>query len=664
MKCLETPLQLLSSEAADRHFAGLKALYQTAPVGLGLLDRELRYVRVNDRLREFHGFPPSEIGRSAREVVPEIADALEPILRGVLETGRPVLNVEVHESTPEPPAERYWLANYYPVRAADGGEVVGVSVVVQDITDRKRKGLALDERARFERVLSEVAATLVNVGPAALDATLEAGLALLGEHLHLDRVYLLEFSEGAHGPLRVRHLWAAPGLPARPAERDLVVDEASPWLSEQVRRGEVIVVPSMQHLPEEAAAVRAYRPRLKIRSFVIAPLAAGGSLLGALALAALRAPRDWPPELVERLRLLGTIFANALARERDALRLQRTLDELRGLKDRLERENVYVRDEIRSALSQNGMVGSSQASKDVLRQIEQVAPTNSTVLLMGETGVGKELAARILHELSPRRDRPMVKVNCAALPSTLVESELFGREKGAYTGALSRSVGRFEVADGSTIFLDEVGELPLELQAKLLRVLQDGEFERLGSTKTVRVNARVVAASNRDLAQAVREGRFRDDLYYRLNVFPITIPSLRERREDIPPLVWWFVQALGEATGRTIEAVPRKTMEALQAYAWPGNVRELRNVIERALITTQGPTLHIEIPGQPACNGLGDTTLAGVQRRHIQSVLEGVGWRVRGPNGAAHLLGLKATTLEARMAKLGIRRGPGSGART
>ena len=302
------------------------------------------------------------------------------------------------------------------------------------------------------------------------------------------------------------------------------------------------------------------------------------------------------------------------------------------------------------------IIGYSEAIRRVLAQAERVATTDSTVLLLGETGSGKELLARVIHHLSGRRERPLVKVNCAALPATLVESELFGRERGAYTGALTRQAGRFEVADGSTLFLDEVAELPLELQAKLLRVLEDGEFERLGSTRPIRVDVRVIAATNRDLAKAVEQGTFREDLYYRVNVFPITVPPLRERAEDIPHLVWAFVQELGESMGKPIDTVPRATMDALRRYPWPGNVRELRNVIERAMIMSRSSTLEVELPRADGSRALEATRLEEVERRHILAILERTGWRVRGQGGAAILLGLKPTTLEARMQKLGIKR--------
>ena len=286
-----------------------------------------------------------------------------------------------------------------------------------------------------------------------------------------------------------------------------------------------------------------------------------------------------------------------------------------------------------------------------------MALTSSTVLLLGETGSGKEVLAQAIHDASTRKDRPMIKVNCAALPASLIESELFGREKGAFTGALARQPGRFEIADGSTIFLDEVGELPLELQPKLLRVLQEGEFERLGGSKTIKVDARVIAATNRPLEQAVREGRFRQDLFYRLDVFPIEVPPLRDRREDIPLLSWTFVKEFSNSMGKPIEEIADDSMSALEDYHWPGNIRELRNVIERAMILSQGPKLYIKL-SHTALRPVAVKAMAGsldeAELTIIRQAVEQCNWRIRGSNGAAALLNMKPTTLESRIKKLGL----------
>jgi len=328
--------------------------------------------------------------------------------------------------------------------------------------------------------------------------------------------------------------------------------------------------------------------------------------------------------------------------------------QIETLKEKLKTEKVHLQEEIKVERSHQEVIGQSHTIRRVLMKVEQVAPTNSTVLLLGETGTGKELIARAIQRYSRRRDRLMVKVNCAALPATLVENELFGREKGAYTGALTREIGRFELAHESTIFLDEIGELPLELQAKLLRVLQEGEFERLGSSRTIRVDARVIVATSRNLEAAVRDGKFREDLYYRLNVFPIYIPPLRERREDIPMLTWHFLRELGGRMGREIESVQASTMNSFECYSWPGNVRELRNIIERYLITNNGPIFEAELPPMIRPLASAEDTAVEVERNHIQRVLERTGWRIRGHGGAAETLDLKPTTLESRMRRLGI----------
>ena len=308
-------------------------------------------------------------------------------------------------------------------------------------------------------------------------------------------------------------------------------------------------------------------------------------------------------------------------------------------------------------MSFDEIVGESQALRSVLKQVETVAPTDSTVLIQGETGTGKELIARAIHNLSPRREHTFVKVNCAAIPSGLLESELFGHERGAFTGAIAQRLGRFELANGGTIFLDEVGDIPLELQPKLLRVLQEQAFERLGSTRTISVDVRLVAASNRDLAEMVAARTFRNDLYYRLHVFPLVMPPLRERQEDIPMLVRYFVQKYARRMNREVETIPTETLDALVHYAWPGNIRELENLIERAVIVSPGPVLRVplsEIKPPPESVASDNVTLVAVEREHILRALEATNWVLAGPRGAAARLGMKRTTLQSRMRKLGV----------
>jgi PAS domain S-box-containing protein len=334
--------------------------------------------------------------------------------------------------------------------------------------------------------------------------------------------------------------------------------------------------------------------------------------------------------------------------------LAKSYAEIKDLKERLEAESDYLRTEIKVNQLHGEIIGRSPALKKVLHQVEQVAPADCAVLISGETGTGKELIAQEIHRLSRRKDRLMVLVNCAALPSALVESELFGRERGAYTGALTSQVGRFEVANNSTIFLDEVGELSMEVQAKLLRVLQQGEFQRLGSPKTHKVNVRIIAATNRDLAADVRKGKFREDLYYRLKVFPIEIPPLRERADDISLLVFAFLEEFSVRMGKKITKVPRKAMETLQKHAWPGNIRELRNVIEHSVILSSGDVLKLSMLGETATRDAQVLTLAEVEREHILKTLEATGWRIKGAHGAAARLDLQPSTLYSRMQKLGI----------
>jgi formate hydrogenlyase transcriptional activator len=386
-----------------------------------------------------------------------------------------------------------------------------------------------------------------------------------------------------------------------------------------------------------------------ILSTVSAPLLTAGRAIGVLHVGSREANR-YTAEDAE--------FLQALARQ-IALAIENMLayEEIARLKAKLEEENVYLQEEARGG-GLEGIIGVSRMIRRVKQAVATVAGTDATVLITGETGTGKELVARAIHEGSPRRGRTLVKVNCAALPASLIESELFGHEKGAFTGALARKLGRFELADKGTIFLDEVGDLPFELQAKLLRVLQEGEFERVGGIQTLKANVRVVAATNQDLERAVEAGRFRADLYYRLNVFPIAVPPLRERKEDIPVLARHLVIRHAARLGKRIDEIREPEIAALVAYGWPGNVRELENVVERAVILTRGSALElgdclpVVAPAPPPVSRA--QTLAEVERNHILEMLKSTRGRVSGPRGAARLLGIKPTTLEARIRRLGI----------
>jgi formate hydrogenlyase transcriptional activator len=388
-----------------------------------------------------------------------------------------------------------------------------------------------------------------------------------------------------------------------------------------------------------------------IRSACGVPLATGHGVLGTLNLGAFADDAFSPRQFPLLTRVAGQIAI--------ALRNAISYERIEELNAQLAREKLYLEDEIRSDHQFDEIIGRSRALGRVLREIETVAPTDSTVLISGETGSGKELVARAIHQSSTRHDHPFVKLNCAAIPTGLLESELFGHEKGAFTGAIAQRIGRFELASRGTVFLDEIGEMPLELQPKLLRVIQEREFERLGSTRTLRTNARLIAATNSDLGALADEQKFRQDLFYRLNVFPIAVPPLRERRDDIPMLVRHFAQQFARRMKKPIESIPTETMEALTRYDWPGNIRELQNLIERAVILSPGPTLDVPVAslnGRRAVPAQDDPagTLEDVDRRHIVAALERTNWVIAGPNGAAARLGMKRSTLQFRMRKLGI----------
>jgi len=359
-------------------------------------------------------------------------------------------------------------------------------------------------------------------------------------------------------------------------------------------------------------------------------------------------------ELVEKR--TAEISAAREEAEKGKQAAEAALLEIKKLKDQLEAERAYLREEIKLEYNHENIIGQSDGINYVLYKVEQIARSNTTVLVLGETGTGKELIARAIHGLSLRKERALVKVDCATLPSNLIESELFGHEKGAFTGAHSRHLGRFEVADGATLFLDEIGELPLELQSKLLRVIEDGEFERLGSSRTAKVDVRIIAATNRNLEEEVRRGGFREDLWYRLNIFPITMPPLRDRSDDIPLLVDFYVKKLSKRMGKSVQIIPTRVMNALQNYDWPGNVRELENVLERAVINSSGPKLHLvdELKKPQKDLSTAQKTLEAVEREHIVRILEQAQWKISGKNGAAEILGLNRSTLRARMRKLGI----------
>jgi transcriptional regulator with GAF, ATPase, and Fis domain len=507
----------------------------------------------------------------------------------------------------------------------------------------------------FERFIADQALRFAGLPNGRVHAEIEQALSQLVEFLGTERSSFFELLPDTD-VIAVTKTWAKPGVDA--IGPPLVMAGAYPWYTEQLRKGETIRFDRIpDDVPPEAVLETEYAISHGLRSHVCIPLAVNGRWMCALGSGTFTKFFSWSDAIVLQMRAVGQILANALYRERIETELQDSIRQLRQLQERLTAENEYLREETERDAGFEEIVGRTPALRSALAQAARVAPMPTAVLLLGETGTGKELLARAIHARSPRGARALIKLNCASLPLSLVESELFGHEKGAFTGATSSRAGRFELADGGTLFLDEIAELPLEAQAKLLRVLQDGEFERLGSVRTRRVDVRLIAATNRDLERAIAEGRFREDLYYRLAAFPIRVPPLRERSEDVPYLVWDFIHQRQAELGRHIEHVSEDAMRRLVAWPWPGNVRELRNVIERALILSDGSTLELDASfGGTVAERVAAESLEDIERKHIARVLDRCGWRINGAGNAAEQLGLHPNTLRSRLKRLGVER--------
>jgi PAS domain S-box-containing protein len=629
------------------------------PAGAYMKDEDLGHVYANRLLLELFGISLDKfLGTTSRDFLGEdiaetVEDADRRVLSGDLDVAEAELCVEID-------GETRWFRDTKFALAGPGGEP-RVGGIALDITERKRAELDLEQQARFEALLSDISARFVNVPPGQIDAAITDALEQVGDCLELDRCTLGHLTpDGAQ--VRVTHVWSrdpVDGIVPSYIAADY------PWFVSPFLTGEELLWSRNDGLPPGAEADLQVIEALNLQCFAGIPMMIAGKVAGCVGFINCSDSTPWNLKVVQRLHLLARVFGSAIERQRQDLELRHAYSEIQHLKEHLEAENITLKQEVKASYAGDEIVGKSAVLREVLFQVEQVAPTDSTVLLLGETGVGKELVARAIHARSHREDQPLITVNCAALPSSLIESELFGHEKGAFTGAVGRKIGRFEVADGGTILLDEIGDLALELQVKLLRVLQEGRFERLGSAQTRTVDVRVIAATNRDLDAMVARGEFREDLYYRLGVFPIRVPPLRERRADIPLLVWYFVSVLQTRLGRTIKTIPPQTMEALSAYDWPGNVRELQNVMERAMILSRSESLELGtiIPARRARKKATATRapdhgvrLEDAERAHILAVLESCDWKIGGQNGAAERLGLKRSTLHSRMKKLGIQR--------
>ncbi len=514
-----------------------------------------------------------------------------------------------------------------------------------------KKNHTMEKFETFDQLLFEISSKFVNLPAAEVDKEINNALKAIVEFLDIDQSVFGEFKDDGDS-LLVMHGYTAYKWQEN---RGLVLNKIAPHVTRELRLGRVV---NLARLPDEIPAdweeERAYVAKVGLKSCLGVSLKVGGSVLGVIIFESYRSFQTWTEQTLRQMRLLAQVFSNALERKQTEIKLNKAFTKIKELSELLKAENQYLRETISSQSRYEEVIGRSQAIRYVLGKIEQVAETNSTVLLLGETGTGKTLLAQLVHKLSPRKNKTMVKVNCATLPANLLESELFGHEKGAFTGAVTKKIGRFEIANGSTLFLDEIGELPLDLQTKLLRVLDEGEFERLGNAKSIKVDVRIVAATNRDLSHMVREGKFRSDLYYRLNVYPITVPPLRERKEDIPAMVFAFVKAFCKTMGRKVESIPKSGLDAIMGYTWPGNIRELKNVVENAMISNRTEILHLHPPESTLLDTREDLTFEDAERRHILSVLQRTGWQIKGPTGAAELLHLKPSTLYSKMKRLGI----------
>jgi formate hydrogenlyase transcriptional activator len=644
-------LPLAHPEALTEPEKLLAAYFSSSTVGLSVLNSDLRYLAINDTLAAMNGLPAADhLGKTVREVLGDFADVAEPKLRHLLATGDAV-HFEISTKLAHRTEAGHWILHYLPIRDGTGG-VNRICAVVVEITAQRKleeslkdvSGKLRKEMDRFQ-ILSDVSTIMAsesNLQQAFLQISARIRRILHHEYAGFevhDPSSGLLIRQAEDFPLGKGLLSSRPISPHNsPGGRSLQEGRALIFSKSEMRGFDAEMTKSL--LAEG------------LQSLCCLPLLRPKRPLGVLVLGSTRL-KAFHKEDVGLLNQIAAQFAVALENHR-------AVAEIEALTNRLAEEKKYLEGELRSEGHFSEIVGDSPALKQVLDQAATVAPCDATVLILGETGTGKELIARAVHRLSRRKDGAFIKLNCAAIPTGLLESELFGHERGAFTGAISQKVGRMELADGGTLFLDEVCEIPLELQPKLLRVLQDQEFERLGSNRTIKVNLRLIAATNRDLAESIARHEFRSDLFYRLSVFPIRIPPLRERREDIPLLVRYFVRKFAARMGRPIETIPKETMKALSAWPWPGNIRELENLMERAVILSNGPALYVPLlelrREGPAGGPLPDHSLESAERDHILRVLREARGVISGRHGAAKRLGLKRTTLQSKMRRLRITR--------
>ena len=575
----------------------LREAVEAVPIGVLIVNADGVVVLVNREVERLFGYTRSELlGQSVDVLVPDASRTHLATARGQYASQAPRQATGAGRELFGRRRDGSEVAIEVSLRPISFGDTAFVIASVVDATEWRHVAgatrIADDERMRFEALVGELGAELVNVKVDDVDRAIEEALGRVVRTLNLDRSALFQLEDD--GDFVHTHQWTRPGW-AVPPPRVSARNEF-PWHLAQVRAGELVSFTTTDDVPSEQD--RETLRRFSTKSGVTVPLVIGGHVWGALSFATAREPRTWTPEIINRLRVVALLFANVLGRRRADEALRRALAESADLRNRLREENAYLRHELTVSTGGPAIVGHSAAIRRVLEQVREVADTDSTVLILGETGTGKALIAARIHELSKRRDRALVRVNCVSPSAAWIEGELFGSEQGSYARAESRRVGRVELADRSTIVLDEIADLPLDTQAALTRVLQEKQIQPLGSARPVSVDVRVIATTRKDLARCMAEGTFRDDLYYLLNVFPIHVPPLRERPDDVPLLVWRFVDEFSASLGKVIEAIDNGSMAALQAYAWPGNARELRNVVERAMIVAKDRRLRISLTGR------------------------------------------------------------------
>lgn len=651
----DNPIAFASPDVLSDPEQLMSAYFGGSTVGLCILDPDLRFLAVNKALADMNGIPAhAHLGKTTHEVFGEAAKAFDPEFQRVLTTGEPVLNFEVSAHLPARDEINHWVEHYFPIKDANGAVKRIAAVVVETSKQKKLEesfraltATLKKEKERLE-VLLELSRVLAGnwdvprIFPkisAVLRRVLRHECAAFGLYDEKNKVFV---RQALDFPLGKGLFSAATPITSDGPQARAVAERHAVTFSEKEIAG-FCAEPAMAGIADSYLGEG-------FKSLCCVPLLRPSGAVGALSLASTR-PDAFKPEDLTLLNQVGAQLAIAMENAHASRQIQE-------LKNRLAEEKRNLDGKIHHELNFEEIVGDSPALKRVLEQVTTVARSDATVLILGETGTGKELIARAIHRLSSRKDKSFIKVNCAAIPTGLLESELFGHEKGAFTGAISQKIGRMELADKGTLFLDEVGEISLELQPKLLRVLQDQEFERLGGTRTIKIDVRLIAATNRELEKSVLEHEFRSDLFYRLNVFPVRMPSLRERRQDIPMLARYFVQRYARRMSRHIETIPAETMNVLMNWHWPGNVRELENFIERSVILSEGSALRAPLAELSAHSKSfsSDHTLEAAEREHIIRVLRETHGLISGPDGAAHRLGLKRTTLQSKMQRLKITR--------